>query len=87
MTVRFYVDGFRNMVAEMDGEREEMIVPHFMQSENKTKAADYLRGVASEMTELYNAGQIEEAEALMAEAEAKVISAQTAEKFMEEVSF
>ena len=87
MSVRFYVDGFRNLVAEMDGERETMIAPHFLQNESKSKAAEYLRKVAAQLTKLYNAGQVDEAGALLEEAESKVRDAQTAEKFMEEVTF
>jgi hypothetical protein len=87
MTVRFYVDGFRNMMAEMDGEHEVMIVTKFNSNENKTKAANYLKTVAPEITRLYNAGDIDAAEALLNEAEAKVRSAQVAEKFLEEVTF
>ena len=86
MAVKFYVNQFRNLMAEMDGEKEIMIAPVFMQGENGAKAANYLRGVAEVMTRLYNAGQVEEASALMAEAEAKITSAQTAEKFMREVN-
>lgn len=87
MTVRFYVNQFRELEAEMDGEREIMITTRFMQNENVDKAAAYLEPIAERMTALYNEGKVDEAEALMEEAEAKVRKAQTAEKFMEEVSF
>lgn len=86
--VRFYVDGYRlNLMAEMDGEQEVMISTRFMQSANKAKAAEYLRPIAEKMTELYNAGQVDEAEELLAEAEAKVEQAQSDEKFGQEVRF
>ena len=87
MAVRFYVSGYRNLEAEMDGERETMIAPRFMQNENKDKAADYLREVAAELTNLYNAGEVDAAYAVLAEAENKISQAQTAEKFMEQVTF
>ena len=87
MSVKFYVDGFRNLVAEMDGEREMMIAPHFLQNENNSKAAEYLRKIAAQLTKLYSAGQVDKAGALLEEAESKVRDAQTAEKFMEEVTF
>ena len=87
MSVKFFVDGFRNLVAEMDGERETMIAPRFLQNESKTKAAKYLREVAAQLTKLYNAGQVDKAGALLEEAEGKIRDAQTAEKFMEEVTF
>lgn len=87
MTVRFYVNQFRELEAEMDGEREIIITTRFMQNENVDKAAAYLEPIAEKMTKLYNGGQIDEAEALMEEAEARIREAQTAEKFMEEVTF
>ena len=87
MAVRFYVSGYRNLEAEMDGERETMISPRFMQNENKDKAADYLREVAAELTNLYNAGEVDAAYAVLAEAENKISQAQTAEKFMKQVTF
>jgi len=88
MAVRFYVDQFRNLMADMDGEREGMIITKgFMQNENIDKAADYLRGIAVQLTKLYNDGKIDKAAALMEEAESKVSAAKTAEKFLEEVSF
>ena len=87
MSVKFFVDGFRNLVAEMDGKRETMIAPHFLQNESKSKAAEYLRKVAAQLTKLYSAGQIDEAGALLEKAESKIRNAQTAEKFMEEVAF
>jgi dsDNA-specific endonuclease/ATPase MutS2 len=86
MNPRFYVSQFRNLEVEMDGEREILIAPNFMQNENKDKAAEYLRKVANELNRLY-AEDPDAAGALMEEAETKIRKAQTAEKFMEEVSF
>lgn len=87
MPVRFYVNQFRELEAEMDGERDIMITTRFMQNENVDKAAAYLEPIAEKLTKLYNDGQVDEAEALLEEAEAKVRKAQTAEKFMEMVTF
>ena len=88
MAVKFYVNGRGDMMAEVDGERDLIIAGgDFMQTESNLKATEYLRGVAEEMTNLYNAGQVDEAEALMNEAERKVNEARTAEKFLEPVEF
>jgi len=88
MKVRFYVRG-RDLWAEQGKSNEVMIAAGrgFMQSENANKAAEYLRGVASKLTELYNASKVDEATVLLEEAENKVYDAQTAEKFCEVVSF
>lgn len=87
MSVRFYVDQFRNLGAEMNGEREVMIVTKFMLNENVEKAADYLRLVADKLTELYNAGEVDAAAELLAKAERKIADAQSDEKFCQPVSF
>jgi len=73
-------------MAEMDGEREVMIAPRLMQNENKSRAAAYLRDVAKKMTNLYNGGLVDEAEALLEQASVNVREAQLAEKFGEEVT-
>ncbi len=86
MNPRFYVDGYRSLMAEMDGEKDEMIAPRFMSSENMNKAADYLRDIATQLNELYQV-DVDAAAELLQEAEDKVYRAQTAEKFLEEVSF
>ena len=87
MSVRFYVDQFRNLEAEMDGEREVMITTRFNQNENVEKAADYLRPIADKLTELYNAGEVDAAAELLEEAERKIADAQSDEKFCQPVSF
>lgn len=87
MKVRFYVNSFRQLAVEEGGERDILIAARFMQSENQDRCADYLRGVAAKLTDLYGTGQVDQAGDLLAEAEAKVRNAQTAESFLEEVRF
>ena len=87
MATRFYVNQFRELVVESDGEREVLIVARFTQNENKDKCANYLRPIAEQMTTLYNAGKVDGAFALLEEAEARVSDAQSNEKFLQEVSF
>ena len=87
MNVRFFLNSHRQLEAEIDRDREVMIAPHFSQNDNMDKAAEYLRGVAAKMTELYGAGEVEAAGNLLEEAETKIQKAQTAERFMDEISF
>jgi hypothetical protein len=73
-------------MVEMDGGRESLIAPSFMQNDNRDKAAEYLSDVAASLNELYSSNP-DAAGKLLEEAENKIRSAQTAEKFLEEVSF
>lgn len=86
MSARFYVDGFGNLMAEMDGERDSLMGTRFNQTENKEKAIEYLKVIAAEMTKLYVTDPAA-AEAVLTEAEYKIGQAQAAEKFLEEVTF
>jgi len=89
---RFFVDSYGSLKVEMGGEQDILIATRFNQSENKTKANEYLRGVAAKMTEVYasdasNPDAAEMMELLLDEAEDKVRAAQLAEKFLEPVEF
>lgn len=86
MNPKFFVDGYGALKVEMDGEQDVLVTSKFMQSENKAKAAKYLRSVAIKLTDLYQ-NDPGAAEALVDEAEDKVHQAQRAEKFLEPVGF
>lgn len=86
MTPKFFVDGYGALKVELDGEQDILVTTKFMQSENKAKAAEYLRSVAVKLTDLY-ASDPDAAEALVDEAENKVYQAQQAEKFLEPAKF
>lgn len=86
MNPRFYVNSFRNLMVEVDRESETIIAASFMQNENKAKAADYLKAIATELNEAYPRDQ-NKAHAILEEAKQKVRDAQLAEKCLEEVTF
>lgn len=73
------------LIAKDGNEKEELIVAHFMQDENQTKASNYLHSVAQKLTtmELFSDEMVEYLKA----AEDKVREQMTAEKCMEEVAF
>ncbi len=89
MATRFFVNGLGGgaIEAEMDGERDTMTAYKFMAGDTQAKANEYARGVAAEMTTLYNSGHEAEAIELFEEAEAKLKAAMLAESFCETVSF
>jgi len=88
MTVRFFVPGIGGAIeAEMDGERDTMTAYRLHLGDNQSKANEYARGIAAEMTTLYNAGQEEQAITLFGEAEAKLNQAQLDETSLIAVRF
>jgi dsDNA-specific endonuclease/ATPase MutS2 len=86
MNPKFYANNYGELRVEMEGQEETLITTKFMTSENKTKAADYLRTVAEKLNETYTADP-EAAAEILETAENKIADAQLAEKFLEPVTF
>ena len=84
--MKFQVDGYRNLIVR-DGSDTEILISTsgFMSNDNKSKAAEYLRGIARQLAELEPFS--DEMAALLDEAAAKVSAAKLDEKFLQEVSF
>lgn len=82
----FKVDQFRNLVAEIDGERDIIFtVRGFMSNDNANKAAGWFRSLAVELNEMEPFS--DEMAKKLEEAEAKLENAKLAEKCLEEISF
>ena len=87
MNPKFYTSSQGDLVVEMDGERDALIVNRgFLRSESRDKAADYLRTIAAKLNEIYPTDP-DKAQAILEEAKQKVADAKLAEKCLEEIVF
>ena len=86
-TPEFYVDSYRSLMVRVAGRKDIVLAPRFIQNENQDKAADYLRGIAKQLTQAFADGDEAATVRILEEAEGKVRAAQLAEKFLEEVNF
>jgi len=85
--MRFYVNQFRELAVEVEkGKREILIAPSFMDNDNYTIAADFLRTVAIELNELQALGLEVALTKQLKSAAAAIRSAELAERCLEPIA-
>jgi len=91
MDVKFFVSHAGDLNVQEPGKRNpETLIRNsrgWLQTENRDKAAEYLRDIAQRLGELFDASEQETAADLLREAEDKIDAAKLAEKCCQPVEF
>ena len=82
--LNFYANLYGELKVEENGKHNILIASRFNDSDNKDKCIGYLRTVADALNQETDEDR---AFAIIGEAQKKISSAMTAEKFLEEVTF